>query len=73
MLMQITLPELEEAINYWRTLRPSTGAERALSPEVNSLASVYAMMIFDRQDSTPVEQLNSTCKQLIERWREQRV
>jgi hypothetical protein len=73
MAMQITLPELEEAINYWRSLRPSIGAERALSPEVNSLATVYAMMIFDHRDATPVEQLNSTCKQLIERWREQRI
>jgi hypothetical protein len=71
--MQITLPELEEAINYWRTLRPSLGAERALSPEVNSLASVYAMMIFDRREAKPMEELNSTCRQLIERWREQRV
>jgi hypothetical protein len=73
MPMQITLPELEEAINYWRTLRPSIGAERALSPEVNSLATVYAKMIFDHRDATPLEELNSTCKQLIERWREQRV
>jgi len=73
MAMQITLPELEEAINYWRTLRPSIGAERALSPEVNSLASVYAMMIFDHREAKPLEELNSTCRQLIEHWRGQRI
>lgn len=71
--MEITLPELEEAINYWRTLRPSLGEERALSPEVNSLATVYAMMIFSHQKATAVENLNHTCRQLIDRWRERRV
>lgn len=40
--MDISLTELEEAINYWRTLRPSVGEERALSPEVNALAAIYA-------------------------------
>ncbi|RYE71107.1 MAG: DUF3717 domain-containing protein, partial [Oxalobacteraceae bacterium] len=29
----ITLSDLEQAINYWRGLRPSRGEERALSPE----------------------------------------
>lgn len=71
--MEITLPELEEAINYWRSLRPSMGEERALSPEVNSLATVYAMMIFDHQKATPVEQLDPASRQLIDRWRENRV
>ena len=33
----ITLSDLEQAINYWRGLRPSRGEERALSPEVNQL------------------------------------
>ncbi len=47
--MDITLTELEEAINYWRSLRPSAGEERALSPEVNALATVYALMIFSRR------------------------
>jgi hypothetical protein len=71
--MEITLPELEEAINYWRTLRPSLGEERALSPEVNSLATVYAMMIFSHQKATPVENLNHACRQLIDHWRERRM
>jgi hypothetical protein len=69
--MEITLTELEQAINYWRSLRPSLGEERALSPEVNALASVYAMMIFSRRKATPVDQLDHACRQLIERWREQ--
>jgi hypothetical protein len=70
--MDITLTELEEAINYWRSLRPSQGEERALSPEVNTLATVYAMMIFSRQRATPLDTLNPASRQLIEGWREQR-
>jgi hypothetical protein len=67
--MDITLPELEQAINHWRTLRPSTGEERALSPEVNALANVYAMMIFNHVKSTPFDTLDPVCRKLIEAWR----
>jgi hypothetical protein len=70
--MEITLPELEEAINYWRTLRPSLGEERALSSEVNSLATVYAMMIFSHQKAASDDHLNHACRQLIDQWRQQR-
>lgn len=67
--MDITLPELEQAINHWRIQRPSSGEERALSPEVNQLARVYALMIFHRQKSVPLESMDSTCQQLLEDWR----
>lgn len=70
MSMDITLPELEQIINYWRTERPSTGEESALSPEVNGLAKLYALMIFHRQKTTPLEALDPACLQLIETWRQ---
>jgi hypothetical protein len=69
--MELTLTELEKAINYWRTLRPSTGEERALSPEVNALATVYAMMIFNRVKSVPLDTFDATSQQLLETWRSQ--
>lgn len=69
--MEITLPELEQAINYWRSLRPSTGEEHALSPEVNTLATVYAMMIFNHVKSLPLEALDQPAQQLLEAWRRQ--
>ncbi|MFJ7567826.1 DUF3717 domain-containing protein [Herminiimonas sp. NPDC097707] len=69
--MDITLPELEQVINYWRMQCPSTGEERALSPEVNGLAKLYALMIFHRQKSIPLEALDPACLQLIEGWRKQ--
>lgn len=68
--MDITLTELEEAINYWRAVRPSQGEERALSPEVNTLATVYAMMIYSHQRAVPLDNLNSSSRQLIEGWRQ---
>ncbi|HJV83236.1 DUF3717 domain-containing protein [Noviherbaspirillum sp.] len=66
--MDITLPELEQAINYWRTLRPSSGEERALSPEVNTLATVYAMMIFQQARTLPLDSLDQAARQLIDAW-----
>jgi hypothetical protein len=67
--MDMTLSELEQAINYWRAARPSQGEECALSPEVNSLATVYAMMIFNRSGTVPMETLDPSARQLLEAWR----
>lgn len=72
MAMDITLTELEQAINYWRALRPSSGEERALSPEVNELATVYALMIFHQTKSLPLDAVEQVPRQLIEAWRKER-
>jgi len=69
--MDITLPELEQAINYWRALRPSTGEERSLSPEVDALADVYALMIYTCSHTTALAGLPPAAQQLIEAWRKQ--
>jgi hypothetical protein len=69
--MEITLTELEQAINYWRSARPSTGEERALSPEVNTLADVYALMIFNHARAVSLESLEPAARQLLESWRQQ--
>jgi hypothetical protein len=71
--MDITLPELEQAINYWRSLRPSMGEERALSPEVNTLATIYAMMIFNQTKVVPLDMIGQAAQQLLESWRKQNV
>ena len=67
--MDVTLTELEEAINYWRRMRPSTGEERALSVEVNALADAYALMIFERARTRPLSALAEDARLLIEAWR----
>ena len=69
--MDISLSELEQAINYWRSMRPSAGEEHALSPEVNALATVYALMIYERTKSVPADRLDSAARALIEEWRRQ--
>jgi hypothetical protein len=71
--MDITLNELEDAINYWRSLRPSQGEERALSPEVNTLATVYATMIHTHQRAMSLDSLNASSRQLIDGWRQKKV
>ncbi len=67
--MELTVNELEQAINYWRRQRPSTGDERALSVEVNVLASVYALMIFERARACPLDTLDPAARELIAAWR----
>jgi Protein of unknown function (DUF3717) len=69
--MNLTMPDLEQAINYWRARHPSQGEERALSSEVNALASVYALMIYQRHNTIPLTQLSPLAQQLIQAWREQ--
>ena len=67
--MDVTLTELEEAINYWRRMHPSSGEERALSAEVNALADAYALMIFERARTRPLSLLSDEARLLIEAWR----
>jgi hypothetical protein len=67
--MEITLTDLEEAINYWRRQRPASGEECALSPEVNTLAGLYAMMIFEHVATQPVAGLSVKAQALIQAWR----
>lgn len=68
MPMDISLTDLEQAINHWRALRPSRGEERALSPEVDALATVYALMIFQRRQSVALDTLEQPARQLLENW-----
>ncbi len=70
--MDLTLTELEQAINYWRRARPSTGEERALSAEVNALANVYALMIYQRMQSFTLESLDPAARELVDAWRRAR-
>jgi len=64
----LTLTDLEQAINYWRQQRPATGEECALSPEVNTLANPYAMMIFEGRHEIALDVLEPQVRQLIQAW-----
>lgn len=70
--MDLSVQDLEAAINFWRSQRPARGNEFALSPEVNALARVYALMIFHRTQTLPADKLEPRTQQLLQTWREQR-
>lgn len=68
MSTDISLTELEKAINDWRSSKPSTGEERTLSAEVNALASVYALMIYQRKATLAIGSVAPFPRQLLEDW-----
>ncbi len=47
-MASIHITDLESAINHWRAQRPSTEGA-ALAPEVQALASIYAVMALKKQ------------------------
>jgi hypothetical protein len=67
--MELSLQELEAAINHWRDRRPARGNEYALSAEVNVLARVYALMIFKRASSVETDSLDASARELLLAWR----
>jgi hypothetical protein len=70
-MMNLSVQELETAINFWRERRPARGNEVALAPEVNILATIYALMIFQRASALDTDTLSADAQQLLARWREQ--
>lgn len=67
--MELSLHELEAAINFWRVRRPARGNEYALSAEVNVLARVYALMIFNHASSVEMDTLDTSARDLLLSWR----
>lgn len=68
--MDLTVQELESAINFWRAQRPARGNEVALAPEVNLLARIYALMIYRRATTIDIDSLAPDVQQLLLRWRQ---
>lgn len=64
----ILLTDLEAAINYWRQQRPATGEECALSPEVNVLANVYALMIVEHLYEMTTTAIDKEALRLLDLW-----
>lgn len=67
--MDLSMQELEAAINDWRARRPARGNEYALSAEVNVLATVYGLMIFRGVATVDLDTLDSSARQLLLAWR----
>lgn len=69
MNLTITLPDLEQAINYWRHQKPSRGEESRLCAEAAALATPYALMIMHHQREIPTAHLTPTALAAYQAWR----
>ncbi|HET7772988.1 MAG TPA: DUF3717 domain-containing protein [Burkholderiaceae bacterium] len=67
--MDVSLQDLEAAINWWRNRRPAQGESMTLAPEVAALAKPYALLIWRRQASLPAEQLSEPARAALATWR----
>ncbi|PLZ02056.1 hypothetical protein CY652_13345 [Burkholderia sp. WAC0059] len=56
-MSDITITELEAAINFWRNRSPSRGDELALCKEASVLSTPYALMIVQRRAALSPEAL----------------
>ncbi|MEI5996197.1 DUF3717 domain-containing protein [Paraburkholderia bengalensis] len=61
-MSDITISELEAAINFWRTRSPSSGDEHVLCKEASALSKPYALMIVQRQTTLPQEGLDQNAR-----------
>ncbi|HEY3595905.1 MAG TPA: DUF3717 domain-containing protein [Paraburkholderia sp.] len=61
-MSEITIHELEAAINFWRARSPSTGDELVLCKEASALSKPYAWMIVQRQNVLSQEALDEIAR-----------
>ena len=57
-MSDITIYELEAAINFWRARSPASGDELVLCKEASALSKPYALMIVQRQNALARERLD---------------
>jgi hypothetical protein len=62
-MSEISIHELEAAINFWRTRSPSSGDELVLCKEASALSKPYALMIVQRQNTLSPDRLDGTARQ----------
>jgi hypothetical protein len=62
-MSDISIQELEAAINFWRARSPSSGDERVLCKEASALSKPYALMIVQRQTTLSPEALDTVARE----------
>ena len=65
----IPLPELEQAINYWRNRLPSQGEEARLCAQAAALATPYALMIIGHRRDIATTELDAAALSAYRDWR----
>jgi Protein of unknown function (DUF3717) len=58
----ISITELEAAINFWRSRSPSHGDELTLGREANALSKPYALLIVQRRNFIPLTELDEAAR-----------
>jgi hypothetical protein len=67
-MSEISIHELEAAINFWRARSPSSGDELVLCKEASALSKPYALLIVQRQQSLSADRLDPLAKQAWESY-----
>jgi hypothetical protein len=65
----VSLTQLEAAINWWKQAHPADAHSCALAPPVAALAKPYALMVWQHQHSMAQEQLSDAAQQALAAWR----
>ena len=68
MTNQISITEIEAAINYWRQAHPAQGEELKLHGAVAALAEPYAMLIMTRRAHVEFDRLDAQAQEAIQQW-----
>jgi hypothetical protein len=64
----ISMTELEAAINYWRAHSPSAGDELRLCEQASALAKPYALMIVQRRTALQRSELSPVARAALETY-----
>ncbi|WP_027799179.1 DUF3717 domain-containing protein [Paraburkholderia dilworthii] len=62
-MSEISIHELEAAINFWRARSPSSGDELVLCKEASALSKPYALLIVQRQNTLSRDRLDAIARQ----------
>jgi hypothetical protein len=63
--IQVSITELESAINFWRAQHPSSRDTMTLCPEASCLAELYARMIVFQMTSISSAEFNGKAKKAL--------
>lgn len=67
-MSDISIHELEAAINFWRARSPSSGDELVLCKEASALSKPYALLIVQRQHTLSPDRLDGMARQAWETY-----
>ena len=62
-MSEISIQELEAAINFWRARSPASGDELVLCKEASALSKPYALLIVQRQNTLTRDGLDAFAQQ----------